>query len=460
MAPNASTKPNQRKRRSADSTPPPPRRQPPRLLPGSPKARWGVNGNVTNAADLSEATLALAQGMPRVLPTMPAPGQLVIPTRGEHVDRPHVATNVQSGRRAAPRNDVRSQRYAPYSRAPPTHFAAHLGAEYAPPADTAPPPSFSARPGAGYTSHAVPAPASRMNFVQPQQQYQQYQHYPQHQFGNAFPETDLMRFPSNSSQGTLGHGISNAVGHQPSSNNFDEDALRAEDFEEAGLNLDAVQSEALNLSWDMAPVGPANGWYTLDQMASRPIFYQMEPPISAPPPTPAPAAIYQPHGHYGVPDQRPLPEPTFANYIPAGTYQSPYAPIMYAPQHAHFHPQQQPQPMYAPGSINNIVIPQPGSMYAQNLVNNFPPQQHQPTMYAQPYQRQPTAQQPQANYPVADYNPPAAYAGPSSRQPGNYNGSTGQAQQLDAGSRRRRSSLYLTTEEWVEAQRRQHPSGE
>ncbi|KAI4640573.1 uncharacterized protein J4E78_010596 [Alternaria triticimaculans] len=435
-----------RKRRSADSTPPPPRRQRP-LLPGSPRARRDAHGNITNAAYLSEATLAREQGpnRPQVLPTMPAPGppahsptyrqQLAIPTRGEHVDHPHVATSVQYGRRSAPQNNVRSQRYAPYSLAPRNSFAAHPGAGYAPP--------------------AVTAPASRMNFMKPQQQYQQYQHYPQHQFGNVFPDADLMRFPSNSSQATLSYGPSHPVGYQPSSNVFQEDGLRPEDFQEAGLNLNAVQSEDLDLSWDMAPVGPANGWYTLDQMASRPIFYQMEPSVSAPPPAPVPG--YQPHGYYEVPDQIALPEPTFAGYNVAGAYQSPYAPIMYAPQQAHFQPTFQPVPMYTPGSVNNSFVQQPGTMYAPSYVNNFVVQQPQPTMYTQP-----TAQQPQANsnYPAAAYNPPAAYTGPSSRQPGTYNGSTGQAQQLDAGSRRRRSSLYLTTEEWVEAQRRQHPSGE
>ena len=335
---------------------------------------------------------------------------------------------------------MRSQRYAPYARAPPHSFAAHPGAGYAPP--------------------AVTAPASRVDFVQPQQQYQQ---YPQQHFGNVFPGADLMRFPSNSSQGTLSYGPSHAVGHQPSGNVFQEDALRAEDFEEAGLNLEAFQdgmpdenggeiqllsdfSEFQNFllgsSGDMAPLELSDGSYSLDQMALRPIFH--------PYPAPAPAPGYQ----------QPLPEPTFAGYNVAGAYQSPYAPTMYAPQHAHLHPQQRPGPMYAPGPVNNVVIPQPGSINAQNFVNNFPLQQHRPTMYTQPYQRQPTAQQPQANYPVTDYNPPAAYTGLSSRQPGTYNGSTGQARQQDAGSRRRRSSLYLTTEEWVEAQRRQHPSGE
>ncbi|KAI4911421.1 uncharacterized protein J4E92_010234 [Alternaria infectoria] len=441
-----------RKRRSADSTPPPPRRQRP-LLPGSPRARRDAHGNITNAAYLSEATLAREQGLnrPQVLPTNAAPGppahspafrqQLAaIHTRGEHVHHPHVATNVQYGRRSAPQNNVRSQRYAPYSLAPRNSFAAHPRAGYAPP--------------------AVTAPASHMNFVEPQQQYQQYQHYPQHHFANVLPDTDLMRFPSNSSQATLGHWPSNALGPLPSGNTGQEDALRAEDFESAGLNLDAVQSEDLDLSWDMAAVGPANGWYTLDQMASRPIFYPMEPPISAPVPAPVPG-YHQPHGHYGVLNQRPLPEPTFTNYNVPGAYQSPYAPTMYAPQHAHYQPTFQPVPMYTPGPINNVVIPQPGLMYAQNFVNNFPPQQHQPTMHTQPYPRHPTAQQPQANsnYPVAAYNPPAPYTGPSSHQPGTYNGSTGQAQQQDAGPRRR-SSLYLTTEEWVEAQRRQHPSSE
>jgi len=434
MPPNASTKPNQRKRRSADSTPPPPRRQRP-LLPGSPKARW-VNGNIANAAYLSETELALAQGRPRVQPTMPAPGppaprqQLAIHTRGQHVHHPHVATSVQYGRRSAPQNDVRSQRYAPYSRAPPNHQAAHPGAGYAPP--------------------TVTAPSSSMHFVQLQlQQYQQYQHYPQHQFGNVFPDADLMRFPSNSSQDTLGHGPSNTIGSLPSGNVFQEEDLQAEDFQNAGLNLDAFQNEELDLSWDMAPLIPSDRGYSLDQMASRPIFHQY------PAPAPAPAPGYQ----------RPLPDPTFTGYNVAGAYQSPYAPTMYAPQPAHFHPQQRPGPMYAPGHVNNFFVQQPGTMYAQSFVNNFPPQQHRPTMYTQPYQRQqPTAQQPQANsnYPVADYNPPAAYTAPSSRQPGNYNGSTGQAQQLGAGTRRRRSSLYLTTEEWVEAQRRQPraPSGE
>ncbi|KAI4911347.1 hypothetical protein J4E85_011256 [Alternaria conjuncta] len=460
MAPDTSTKPNQRKRRSADSTPPPPRRQRP-LLPGSPRARRDAHGNITNAAYLSEATLAREQGLnrPQVLPTNAAPGSpgpspafrqqlAAIHTRREHVDQPHVATNVQYGRRSAPQNSVRSQRYAPYPLAPPNYQAA--------------------RPGAGYAPPAVTAPASRLNFIQPQQQYQQYQHYPQQQFGNFFPDADLMRFPSNSSQATLGHGPSNAMGHQPSGNGFQENALRAEDFESAGLNLDAVQNEEydenagevqflsdfsefqnflLGPSGVVAPLEPSDGSYSLDQMASRPIFHRY------PAPAPAPAPGYQ----------QPLPEPTFTGYNAPGAYQSPYAPIMYAPQPAHFHPQQRPGPMYAPGPVNNVVIPQPGTMYAQNFVNNFPLQQHQPTMYTQPYPRQqPTAQQPQvsSNYPLTAYNPPAAYTGPSSRQPGNYNGSTGQAQQLDAVSGRRRSSLYLTTEEWVEAQRRQHPSGE
>ena len=441
MPPNASTKPNQRKRRSRDTTPPPRRQRP--LLPGSPKARWDGHGNIANAAYLSETELALAQGRPRVLATIPAPGpsapqqQLAIHTRGEHADHPHVATNAQSGRRIAPRNDVRSQRYAPYSRAPPNHQAAHQGAGYAPP--------------------AITAPASRMDFVTPQQQYQQYQHYPQHQIGNVFAEADLMRFPSNSSQGTLGHGPSDAMRHQPSGNAGQEDALRAEDFEEAGLNLEAFQNEEadenggevqflsdfsefqnflLGPSGDVAPLEPSDGSYSLDQMASRPIFHRY--------PAPAPTTGYQ----------QPLPEPTFAGYNVAGAYQSPYAPTMYAPQHAHLHPQQRPGPMYAPDPVNNNFVQQPGTMYAPGYVNNFVVQQP----------RQPTAQQPQANsnYPVAAYNPPAAYTAPSSRQPGNYNGRTGQAQQLGAGTRRRRSSLYLTTEEWVEAQRRQPraPSGE
>ncbi|KAI4676995.1 uncharacterized protein J4E84_009295 [Alternaria hordeiaustralica] len=382
---------------------------------------------------LSAAELALAQGRPQVLPTMPAPGppQLAIPTRGEHVDHAHIATNVQSGRRTAPRNTERSQRYTPYARAPPYHFAAHQGAGYAPP--------------------AVTAPASRVNFVQPQQQqYQQYQHYPQHQFGNVFAEADLMRFPSNSSQATLGHGPSHPVGYQSSGNTFQEDGLRPEDFEEAGLNLEAVQNgvsdenagEAqilsdfsdfqnflLYSSGDMAPLEPSDGSYSLDQMASRPIFHRY------PAPAPAPAPGYQ----------QPLPEPTFTGHNVAGGYQSPYAPIMYAPQQAHFQPTFQPVPMYAPGSVNNNFVQQPGTTYAPGPVNNFVVQQPQPTMRTQP----------QANYPAAAYNPPAAYTAPSSRQPGNYNGSTGQARQQDAGSRRRRSSLYLTTEEWVEAQRRQ-----
>ncbi|KAI4641852.1 uncharacterized protein J4E79_011623 [Alternaria viburni] len=420
-----------RKRRSADSTPPPPRRQRP-LLPGSPRARRDAHGNITNAAYLSEATLAREQGLnrPQVLPTNAAPGppgpspafrqQLAaIHTRREHVDHAHIATNVQYGRRSAPQNTVRSQRYAPYSLAPRNSFAAHPGAGYAPP--------------------AVTAPASRMDFVEPQQQYQQYQHYPQHQFDNALPGADLMRFPSNSSQATLGHGPSHPVGYQPSGNAGQEDALRAEDFESAGLNLDAFQNES-------------DGWYTLDQMASRPIFYQMEPPNSAPPPVPVPG--YQPHGNYGVPNPLPLPEHTFPGYNVAGVYQSPYAPTMYAPQHAHFQPTFQPVPMYAPGSVNNNFVQQPGPMYAPGYVNNFVVQQPPP-----PPLPLPSHTQPQANYPVAAYNPPAAYASPSSQQPGNYNGSTGQAQQRDPGSRRR-SSLYLTTEEWVEAQRRQHPSGE
>ncbi|KAI4669630.1 uncharacterized protein J4E88_009912 [Alternaria novae-zelandiae] len=390
-----------RKRRSADSTPPPPRRQRP-LLPGSPKARWGVNGNITNAADLSDAELALAQGRPQVLPTMPTPGppQLAIHTRGEHVDQLHAATNVQSGRRTAPRNSVRSQRYAPYSLAPRNSLAAH--------------------PGAGYAPHAVTSPASRMDFVQPQQQYQQYQHYPQHQFGNVLPDADLMRFPSNSSQGTLGHGPSHAMGHQPSSNTFQEDVLRAEDFEQAGLNLDAVQNGLpdesgrdaqyqsdfldfqkflLHSSGDMS-----DGSYSLNQMASRPIFHRY--------PAPAPAPGYQ----------QPLPEPTFAGHNTAGAYQSPYAPIMYAPQQAHFQPTFQPGQMYAPGPVNNVVMQQPGPMYAPGSVNNNFVQQ-QGTMYAPGYVENFVVQQPrpttrprsEATYPVS----------------------------------------YATTEEWVEAQRRQ-----
>jgi len=276
-------------------------------------------------------------------PGPPAPGQqLAIHTRGEHVDRPHVATNVRSGRRFAPQNNVRSQRYAPYSRAPPNHQAAH--------------------PGAGYTPHAVTAPASRMDFVQPQQQqYQQYQHYPQHQFGNVLPDADLMRFPSNSSQGTLGHGPLNAMGHQPSGNIFQEEFLRAEDFESAGLNLDAFQNEELDLSWDMAPLEPSDGSYSLDQMASRPIFHRYPAPASAP-------------GY-----QQPLPEPTHAGYNVAGAYQSPYGPTMYAPQQAYSQPTFQPGPMYTPGSVENNFVEQPGPMYAPGYVENFVVQQPRPT---------------------------------------------------------------------------------
>jgi len=326
MPPNGSVKPNQRKPRGADTALPPPRQKPRPLLPGSPKARRDAHGNITNAADLSEATLALAQNGPRVLPAIPAPGhpsptfrqQLAIHTRGEHVDQPHIVMNAQSGRRTAPKNGVRSQRYAPYARTPPHSFAARPGAAYAPP--------------------TVASPASRMGFVQLQQQYQ---HYPQQQYGNALPDADLMRFPSNSSQGTLGHGPSNAMGPRASVNGFREEALQAEDFQNAGLNLEAVRNES-------------DGWYNLDQMASRPIFYQMEPSISAPPPAPVPG--YQSHGHYGVPNPLPLPGPTFAGYNVAGAYQSPYAPTMYATQQAHFQPTFQPGPMYAPGSVNNNFV--------------------------------------------------------------------------------------------------------
>jgi len=293
-----------------------------------------------------------------------------------------------------------------------------------------------------------------MDFVQPpQQQYQRYQHYPQHQFGNIISETDLMRFPSNSSQGTLSYGPSHAVGHQPSGNIFQEDTLQAEDFQEAGLNLEAVQDGVpdenggevqflsdfsdfqnflLGPSGNMAPLEPSDRGYSLDQMASRPIFHRY--------PVPAPAPGYQ----------QPLPERTFAGYNVAGAYQSPYAPTMYAPGSVNNNFIQQPGSMYAPQPAHLHPQQRPGPMYAPGYVENFVVQQPQPTTWTQP----------QANYPVAAYNPPAAHAGPSSRQPGTYNGSTGQAQQLDAGSRRRRSSLYLTTEEWVEAQRRQPSSSE
>ncbi|KAI4605763.1 hypothetical protein J4E83_010426 [Alternaria metachromatica] len=394
-----------RKRRSADSTPPPPRRQRP-LLPGSPRARRDAHGNITNAAYLSEATLAREQNRPQVLATVPAPGppaprqQLAIHTRGEHADHPYVATNVQSGRRTAPRSSVHNQRYAPYSRAPPNYPAAHPGAIYTPP--------------------AVPAPASRTNFVEPQQQYQQYQHYPQHQFGNVLPDADLMRFPSNSSQATLGHAPSNAVGHQPSGNGFQDDTLRAEDFEEAGLNLEAFQDGVpdenggdaqyqsdfldfqkflLHSSGDMS-----DGSYSLNQMASRPIFHRY--------PAPAPARSYQ----------QPLREPTHAGYNVAGAYQSPYAPTMYAPQQAHFQPTFQPGPMYAPGPVNNVVMQQAGPIYAPGSVNNNFVQQPG-TMYAPGYVENFVVQQPR---PTARPRSGATY--PVS---------------------------YATTEEWVEAQRRE-----
>ena len=401
MPPKGSTKPNHRKRRSAD--PAPPRRQPRPLLPGSPKARRDVNGNITNAAALSEATLALAQNRPRVLPTIPAPGppahsptfrqQLAIHTRGEHVDQPDVATNVRSDCRIAPKNGVHSKRYAPYLLAPPNCLAAHSGAVYAPP--------------------AVTSPASRMNFVEPQQQHQ---HYPQRQVGNVLPDAGLMRFPSNSSQGTLGRGPLNAMGSPPSGNVFQERALRAEDFEQAGLNLEAVQNEEsdenggdaqlqsdfsefqnflLDPAGDMATtVGPANGWNSLDQMASRPIFHQY----------PAPATGYQ----------QPLLEPTFAGYNIAGAYQTPDAPTMYAPQWAHFQPTFQPpghnhvpqtesytepQPgalsLQLPAYSNGYPQQQPGRMYAPGPVNinNFVVQQPPPPPCTQPYQRHmPTAQ--------------------------------------------------------------------
>ena len=395
-----------RKRRSADPPTTPPRRQLPRLLPGSPRARWDAHGNIANAAYLSEAALALAQGMPRVLsidaaPAPPAPRQqLAIHTRGQHVDHPHVATSLQSGRRTAPRHSAHTQRYTPYARAPPYHFAAHQGAGYAPP--------------------AVTAPASRIDFVQPQQQqYHQYQHYPQHHFGNVLSDADLIRFPSNSSQATLGHGPSNAMGPQPSGNAGQEDVLRPEDFEEAGLNLEAVQTGVpdenggdaqyqsdfldfqkflLHSSGDMT-----DGSYSLNQMASRPIFH--------PYPAPAPTLGYQ----------QPLPEPTFTNYNIAGAYQSPYAPTMYAPQQAQFQPTFQPGTMYAPGPVNNVVMQQAGPMYAPGSVNNNFVQQPG-TMYAPGYVENFVVQQPR---PTARPRSEAMY--PVS---------------------------YATTEEWVEAQRR------
>ncbi|KAI4611090.1 uncharacterized protein J4E87_010609 [Alternaria ethzedia] len=341
---------------------------------------------------------------------MPAPGppahspafrqQLVIPTRREHVDHPHVATSVQYGRRTAPRNSVRSQRYAPYPPASPNYQAA--------------------RPGAGYAPPAVTAPVSRLNFVEPQQRYQQYQHPPQQQYGNVFPDADLMRFPSNSSQDTLGHGTSHPVGYQPSGNTFQEEDLRAEDFEQAGLNLDAVQNGVpdenggdaqyqsdfsdfqkflLHSSGDMS-----DGSYSLNQMASRPIFHRY--------PAPAPAPGYQ----------QPLSKPTFTDYNVAGAYQSPYGPTMYAPQHTHLHPQQRPGPMYAPGPVNNVVMQQAGAMYAPGSVNNNFVQQPG-TMYAPGYVNNFVVQQPR---PTAQPRSGATY--PVS---------------------------YATTEEWVEAQRRQ-----
>ena len=254
-----------------------------------------------------------------------------------------------------------------------------------------------------------------MDFVQLQQQYQQYQHYPQHQLGNVFPDADLMRFPSNSSQATMGHGHSSAMEYQSSGNGFQEVALRAEDFEEAGLNLEAVQDGVpdenggevqflsdfskfqnflLGPSGDMAPLEPSDRGYSLDQMASRPIFHQQ--------PVPAPAFYYQ----------QPVPEPTHAGYNVAGAYQSPYAPTMYAPQQAHFQPTLQPDPMYAPGSVNNNFVQQPGTMYAPGYVENFVVQQPQMTTRLR-------------------------------------SEATGRVS-------------YRTTEEWVEAQRRQPraPSGE
>jgi len=180
--------------------------------------------------------------------------------------------------------------------------------------------------------------------------------------------------------------------------------LQAEDFEQAGLNLEAVQNES-------------DGWYSLDQMASRPIFYQMESPSSAPPPAPVPG--YQSHAHYGVPNQVPLPEPAFAGTNVAGAYQSPYAPTMYATQQTHFQPTFQPGQMYAPGSVNNNFVQQPGTIYAPGYVENFVVQQPQPTTCTQPHRRQ---QASGSTYPVP----------------------------------------YRNTEEWAEAQRRQprFPSSE
>ncbi|KAI4950307.1 hypothetical protein J4E91_004964 [Alternaria rosae] len=314
-----------------------------------------------------------------------------------------------------------------------------------------------------------------MNFVQPQQQYQ---HYPQQQFGNVLPDADRMNFPSDSSEGTWDQVASAAMGPQPSGNAFWERALGPEDFQRAGLNFEPVQNGVPNESGgevqlpsdflefqdfsldpflNMAPLESSDGWYNLNQMASRPIFYQ--PPIPAPPPDPVPR--YQPHDHYGVPNQLALTGPTFTSYNVAGAYLTPDATTIYATQQAHFQPTFQPghnhilqdrsytrpQPavssLQLPAYANGYPQQQPGPMYAPGYVNNFVVQQPQPTTCTQLCQRQPTAQS-HANYPVADCNLPAAYAGPSSQQPGNYNNSTGQAQQQHAGSRRRRPRSSAT----------------
>lgn len=462
MPPKGSKKPNTRKRRYVEEPTDlaPSRRQPRPLLPGSPKPRRDVNGNITNAADLSEATLALAKGRPRVQPTIPSPEptahgpnlqqQLAIHARRAHVTRPHPARNIRSGPRTTFEGWDRSQRQAQDACAPASHVTAHSEAVY--------------------MQYAVPSPASHMNLVRPHQQYQQQQYQPQQQqqqhqqqhFGSAFPSAELARFPSESSQSTLGHGPSNAMGLQPSSDTFQEQALQPEDFQQAGLNLDTVQNVvpyenggeaqlqsgfldlqnlSLDPSLDMAPVDPSNGWSSLDQMASRPIFHQH--------PAPAPAPAYQNGDYNELTRQQPLPDPTLASYDAGWAWNAPGAPTYYASQQVHTQPAFQPghnhvflngncqHPLPAvfqtqhPVYTNGYQLQQQGQMYAQNFVNNFVQQQPQPTIYTPDYPQQQTAQL-QVNYPVADFDPPTAHAGPSSQQPENPNNSTQHAQQQNA----------------------------
>ncbi|KAH6865395.1 hypothetical protein BKA58DRAFT_389396 [Alternaria rosae] len=313
-----------------------------------------------------------------------------------------------------------------------------------------------------------------------------------------------MRFPSESSQGTLGHGPSNAMEPQPSSNTFQEQALQSEEFQRYGLNLEAVQNgvsddnggEAQLPSdfWDfqtilmdtslMAPVDPSNGWSSLDQMTSRPIFHQhpfpAPTPTPAPAPAPAPAPGYQNCGYNQLTAQLPPANPTLAGCDADWAWNTPGAPAYYASQQVHQQPAfqpghndvfqngsyAQPQPAAFPTQntayTNGYQQQQPQPMYAQYLDNNFVIQRLQPTMYTPAYPQQQTAQH-QVEYPVADFDPPTAHEGPPSQQPENPNNSTQHGQQQNAQPMRRRRqpqtpaphpNSHLSTAEWVETQLR------